>query len=82
MGFDLFICWGIFFFNSVDSLYLASCIAVCKDLRWGRCYESYSEDYKVVEEILDIVLGLQGDIPSGSQKGVPYVGGKYENFPS
>ncbi|XWS08176.1 hypothetical protein CRYUN_Cryun41cG0057500 [Craigia yunnanensis] len=54
----------------------APCIAVCKDPRWGRCYESYSEDHKVVEEMTDIILGLQGDIPSGSRKGVPYVGGK------
>jgi len=30
-----------------------------------------------VEEMIDIILGLQGDIPSGSRKGVPYVGGKY-----
>lgn len=54
----------------------APCIAVCRDPRWGRCYESYSEDHKVVEEMTDIILGLQGDIPSGSRKGVPYVGGK------
>ncbi|KAK1284496.1 Beta-D-xylosidase 1 [Acorus calamus] len=26
----------------------APCIAVCRDPRWGRCYESYSEDHKVV----------------------------------
>ncbi|XP_022764671.1 uncharacterized protein LOC111309915 [Durio zibethinus] len=54
----------------------APCVAVCRDPRWGRCYESYSEDHKVVEEMTDIILGLQGDIPSGSRKGVPYVGGK------
>ncbi|KAK8647345.1 hypothetical protein V6N13_121088 [Hibiscus sabdariffa] len=54
----------------------APCIAVCRDPRWGRCYESYSEDHKVVEQMTDIILGLQGDIPSGSRKGVPYVGGK------
>ncbi|XVF82655.1 hypothetical protein PTKIN_Ptkin16aG0066000 [Pterospermum kingtungense] len=54
----------------------APCIAVCRDPRWGRCYESYSEDHKVVEEMTDIILGLQGDIPSGSREGVPYVGGK------
>lgn len=25
----------------------------------------------------DIILGLQGEIPNGSEKGVPYVAGKY-----
>ncbi|KAH6820005.1 Glycosyl hydrolase family protein [Perilla frutescens var. hirtella] len=54
----------------------APCIAVCRDPRWGRCYESYSEDPKVVEEMTDIILGLQGEIPNGSRKGVPYVAGK------
>ncbi|XP_039063279.1 beta-glucosidase BoGH3B-like [Hibiscus syriacus] len=54
----------------------APCIAVCRDPRWGRCYESYSEDHKVVEQMTDIIPGLQGDIPSGSRKGFPYVGGK------
>ncbi|KAL0285345.1 UNVERIFIED_CONTAM: Beta-glucosidase BoGH3B [Sesamum angustifolium] len=54
----------------------APCIAVCRDPRWGRCYESYSEDHKVVEQMTDIILGLQGEIPPNSKKGVPYVGGK------
>ncbi|GFZ09299.1 glycosyl hydrolase family protein [Actinidia rufa] len=27
----------------------APCIAVCRDPRWGRCYESYSEDHKIVQ---------------------------------
>ncbi|XP_010558244.1 PREDICTED: uncharacterized protein LOC104826957 [Tarenaya hassleriana] len=54
----------------------APCIAVCRDPRWGRCYESYSEDHKVVEEMTDIILGLQGDPPPGYTHGVPYVGGK------
>ncbi|KAL3537793.1 hypothetical protein ACH5RR_001159 [Cinchona calisaya] len=54
----------------------APCIAVCRDPRWGRCYESYSEDPKIVQEMTDIILGLQGEIPNGSQKGVPYIGGK------
>ncbi|XP_057990916.1 uncharacterized protein LOC110669004 [Hevea brasiliensis] len=54
----------------------APCIAVCRDPRWGRCYESYSEDHKIVEEMTEIILGLQGDIPANSWKGVPYVGGK------
>ncbi|XP_034220297.1 lysosomal beta glucosidase-like [Prunus dulcis] len=54
----------------------APCIAVCRDPRWGRCYESYSEDPEIVKQMTDIILGLQGDIPAGSRKGVPYVGGK------
>ncbi|KAK4427666.1 Beta-glucosidase BoGH3B [Sesamum alatum] len=54
----------------------APCIAVCRDPRWGRCYESYSEDPKVVREMTDIILGLQGEIPNGLRKGVPYVAGK------
>ncbi|CAK9157281.1 unnamed protein product [Ilex paraguariensis] len=52
------------------------------DPRWGRCYESYSEDPKVVQEMTDIILGLQGEIPNGSRKGVPYIAGKYVLFES
>ncbi|KAK3228599.1 hypothetical protein Dsin_000480 [Dipteronia sinensis] len=54
----------------------APCIAVCRDPRWGRCYESYSEDPKIVQDMTEIILGLQGDIPSDYRKGLPYVGGK------
>ncbi|KAF9613847.1 hypothetical protein IFM89_012395 [Coptis chinensis] len=46
----------------------APCIAVCRDPRWGRCYESYSEDHKIVQEMTEIIPGLQGDIPPGHQK--------------
>ncbi|KAL2943053.1 Beta-glucosidase BoGH3B [Bienertia sinuspersici] len=53
----------------------APCIAVCEDPRWGRCYESYSEDHKIVQEMTEIIYGLQGE-PPASHKGVPYVGGK------
>ncbi|KAF3441175.1 hypothetical protein FNV43_RR15087 [Rhamnella rubrinervis] len=53
----------------------APCIAVCRDPRWGRCYESYSEDPKVVQAMTEIIPGLQGDIPSNSHKGVPFVAG-------
>jgi len=31
-----------------------------------------------VQEMTEIIPGLQGDIPANSRKGVPYVGGKYE----
>ncbi|KAF7848510.1 hypothetical protein BT93_L1891 [Corymbia citriodora subsp. variegata] len=54
----------------------APCIAVCRDPRWGRCYESYSENEDIVRQMTEIIPGLQGDIPSGSRKGVPYVAGK------
>ncbi|XP_071710151.1 uncharacterized protein [Rutidosis leptorrhynchoides] len=54
----------------------APCIAVCRDPRWGRCYESYSEDTELVQNMTDIILGLQGEIPKGSRLGVPYVAGK------
>ncbi|KAF7847262.1 hypothetical protein BT93_L3142 [Corymbia citriodora subsp. variegata] len=54
----------------------APCIAVCRDPRWGRCYESYSEDPAIVKLMTEIIPGLQGDIPPGSRKGVPFVAGK------
>ncbi|GFQ08014.1 beta-glucosidase bogh3b [Phtheirospermum japonicum] len=54
----------------------APCIAVCRDPRWGRCYESYSEDTKVVRAMTQIIPGLQGDIPAKSRKGVPFLAGK------
>ncbi|KAM3260280.1 hypothetical protein ACQJBY_051504 [Aegilops geniculata] len=58
----------------------APCIAVidntcCRDPRWGRCYESYSEDPNIVRSMTTIISGLQGDVPSGSA-GRPYVGGR------
>ncbi|KAL9171543.1 hypothetical protein ABFS82_04G216000 [Erythranthe guttata] len=54
----------------------APCIAVCRDPRWGRCYESYSEDHKIVQLMTEIIPGLQGDLPTNSRKGVPFVSGK------
>nr|XP_043609108.1 beta-glucosidase BoGH3B-like [Erigeron canadensis] len=53
----------------------APCIAVCRDPRWGRCYESYSEDPEIVRLMTEIIPGLQGDIPEGSKKGDPFVNG-------
>ncbi|KEH25594.1 beta-D-glucoside glucohydrolase [Medicago truncatula] len=53
----------------------APCIAVCRDPRWGRCYESYSEDHKVVQAMTEIIPGLQGDLPANWSNGVPYVAG-------
>ncbi|XP_016456091.2 uncharacterized protein LOC107780083 [Nicotiana tabacum] len=54
----------------------APCIAVCRDPRWGRCFESYSEDHRIVRAMTEIIPGLQGDIPANSRKGVPFVEGK------
>ncbi|XP_031379732.1 uncharacterized protein LOC116194942 [Punica granatum] len=53
----------------------APCTAVCRDPRWGRCYESYSEDYKIVQMMTELIPGLQGDVPS-KLKGTPFVAGK------
>ncbi|KAL3644117.1 hypothetical protein CASFOL_012049 [Castilleja foliolosa] len=53
----------------------APCIAVCRDPRWGRCFESYSEDTEVVRSMTEIISGLQGDIPT-SLKGVPFLAGQ------
>ena len=55
---------------------LVGVFQVCRDPRWGRCYESYSEDPKVVQEMTEIIPGLQGDILANSHKGVPFVAGK------
>ncbi|BBN08676.1 beta-glucosidase [Marchantia polymorpha subsp. ruderalis] len=53
----------------------APCIATCRDPRWGRCYESYSEDTAVVKTMTDIILGLQGD-PPNLTAGVPFMADK------
>ncbi|XP_066319655.1 uncharacterized protein [Miscanthus floridulus] len=54
----------------------APCVAVCRDPRWGRCYESFSEDTRLVQLMTsNMVTGLQGDVPAKHPKGVPFVGG-------
>ncbi|KAF7833750.1 Lysosomal beta glucosidase [Senna tora] len=52
------------------------CVAVCKDPRWGRCYESYSEDTEIVRSMTSMVVGLQGQPPQGHQHGYPFVAGR------
>ncbi|KAG6544037.1 hypothetical protein Mapa_014560 [Marchantia paleacea] len=47
----------------------APCIAVCRDPRWGRCYESFSEDTSVVRMMTDVIYGLQGN----GTPGIPFV---------
>ncbi|KAL9674925.1 hypothetical protein QQ045_003124 [Rhodiola kirilowii] len=54
----------------------APCIAVCRDPRWGRCYESYSEDHKIVQAMTEIIPGLQGEITDKKKFGTPFVAGK------
>ncbi|EFJ14950.1 hypothetical protein SELMODRAFT_119324 [Selaginella moellendorffii] len=53
----------------------APCIAVCRDPRWGRCYESYGEDTQLVRSMTKIIQGLQGSPPPSHPSGYPYVGG-------
>ncbi|GAB4824499.1 hypothetical protein Ancab_007375 [Ancistrocladus abbreviatus] len=54
----------------------APCVAVCRDPRWGRCYESYSEDTEIVRKMTSILSGLQGDVPKGHPYGYPFVAGR------
>ncbi|XP_075636220.1 uncharacterized protein LOC142608349 isoform X1 [Castanea sativa] len=54
----------------------APCVAVCRDPRWGRCYESYSEDTEIVRKMTSIVTGLQGQPPHEHPKGYPFVAGR------
>ncbi|XP_026452170.1 uncharacterized protein LOC113352576 [Papaver somniferum] len=37
--------------------------------------EAKYQKMKIVQEMTEIILGLQGDVPADSRKGVPYVGG-------
>lgn len=57
----------------IDAVFVTQ---VCRDPRWGRCYESYSEDHKVVQAMTEIIPGLQGDVPANYTVGYPYVAGK------
>ncbi|KAH0893378.1 hypothetical protein HID58_055807 [Brassica napus] len=57
----------------------APCVAVCKDPRWGRCLESYSEDTEVVCNMTSIVSGLQGSPPEGHPAGYPFLAGTGRN---
>ncbi|KAG4198512.1 hypothetical protein ERO13_A05G090150v2 [Gossypium hirsutum] len=50
---------------------------VCRDPRWGRCYESFSEDTNIVRKMTSIITGLQGQPPVGHPKGYPFVAGRY-----
>ncbi|GJY25114.1 lysosomal beta glucosidase [Tanacetum coccineum] len=54
----------------------APCVAVCRDPRWGRCYEGYSEDTELVRKMTSLVTGLQGTPPPDHPSGYPYVAGR------
>ncbi|KAJ4725634.1 Beta-glucosidase [Melia azedarach] len=54
----------------------APCVAVGKDPRWGRYYESCSEDTDIVRKMTSIISGLQGQPPKGHPNGYPFVAGR------
>ncbi|XP_047979857.1 beta-glucosidase BoGH3B-like [Salvia hispanica] len=54
----------------------APCVAVTRDPRWGRSYESYSEDTEIVRKMTSLVTGLQGQPPEGHPKGYPFLAGR------
>nr|CAB3448751.1 unnamed protein product [Digitaria exilis] len=47
-----------------------------KNPRWGRCYESFSEDHKLVQQMTSIISGFQGEIPANGRLGAPFVSGQ------
>nr|GME01270.1 beta-glucosidase BoGH3B-like [Ipomoea batatas] len=49
---------------------------VCKDPRWGRCYESFSEDTEIVRKMASVITGLQGQPPPGHPSGYPFLAGR------
>ncbi|XP_031371713.1 uncharacterized protein LOC116187215 isoform X3 [Punica granatum] len=52
----------------------APCVA--GNLRWNRCYESYSEVPEIVGKMASIITGLQGLPPAEHTKGHPFVAGR------
>ncbi|OEL20216.1 Beta-glucosidase BoGH3B, partial [Dichanthelium oligosanthes] len=58
----------------------APCVAVCRDPRWGRCYESYSEDREIVRSLTTIVAGLQGQPPADHPQGYPFLASARDNI--
>ncbi|CAI9106923.1 OLC1v1006171C1 [Oldenlandia corymbosa var. corymbosa] len=54
----------------------APCVAVARDPRWGRYYESYSEDTEVVRKMSCLVSALQGEPPAGHPSGYPFLAGR------
>lgn len=59
----------------------APTLAVPQDLRWGRSYEAYSSDTKLVAAFADaMVRGLQGDLKSGRPIGALQVAATAKHF--
>ncbi|XVF46687.1 hypothetical protein PTKIN_Ptkin03bG0047700 [Pterospermum kingtungense] len=54
----------------------APCVTVCRDPRWGRSYESFSEDTNIIRKMTSIITGLQGQPPEGHPNGYPFVAGR------
>ncbi|KAL8027131.1 hypothetical protein ABFX02_14G075400 [Erythranthe guttata] len=54
----------------------APCLAVCRDPRWGRCYESFGEDPNIVKMMTSMVTGLQGQPAEGHPAGHPFLAGR------
>ncbi|AQK86195.1 Glycosyl hydrolase family protein [Zea mays] len=57
----------------------ATALEVCRDPRWGRCYESYSEDPEIVRSLTTIVSGLQGQPSADHPHGYPFLASPREN---
>lgn len=72
-------CYNILFvcIIRVQDVFTRNDCQVSRDPRWGRCYESYSEDTEVVRKMTCLVEGLQGKPPTGYPKGYPFVAGRY-----
>ncbi|XP_011080850.1 uncharacterized protein LOC105164008 isoform X2 [Sesamum indicum] len=51
----------------------APCVAVCRDPRWGRSYESFGEDPEIVKMMTSMISGLQGQPPQGHPSGYPFL---------
>ncbi len=47
----------------------APCLCVVRDVRWGRTYESFGEDPKLVTQMVTAIDGLQGTGASGLAQG-------------
>ncbi|KAG7559944.1 Glycoside hydrolase family 3 C-terminal domain superfamily [Arabidopsis thaliana x Arabidopsis arenosa] len=54
----------------------APCVAALRDPRWGRSYESYSEDPDIIFELSSLVSGLQGEPPKEHPNGYPFLAGR------
>ena len=49
----------------------APCLAVCRDVRWGRCYESFGEHPEIASMMTTYIEGLEGTYAGGPGLGSP-----------